>query len=94
MQAPEVIRMQEPDPYSAYCDVYSFGVVIYELISGLLPYSHMPLRDQVYLATCACLILVFCFPAMVNFCVPRYKLDYRLSFEVSILAIAFERPLL
>ena len=47
LQAPEVIRMSEPDPYTPYCDVYSFGVVIYELISGQLPYSNMHERDLV-----------------------------------------------
>lgn len=47
IQAPEVIRMSEPDPYTPYCDVYSFGVVIYELISGQLPYSNMHERDLV-----------------------------------------------
>lgn len=45
--APEVIRMQEPDPYTFYCDVYSFGVVIYELITGQLPYPHISQRDQI-----------------------------------------------
>ncbi len=48
-QAPEVIRMQEADPYTFYCDVYSFGVVIYELITGQLPYPHVQERDQVYI---------------------------------------------
>jgi serine/threonine protein kinase len=46
-QAPEVIRMAEPDPYTPYCDVYSFGVVIYELITGQLPYSHVEGRDTI-----------------------------------------------
>ena len=46
-QAPEVVRMEESDPYSFYCDVYSFGVVIYELITGQLPYPHVQERDQV-----------------------------------------------
>ena len=46
-QAPEVIRMEESDPYTPYCDVYSFGVVIYELITGQLPYSHIEGRDTV-----------------------------------------------
>eukprot|EP00731_Ephydatia_muelleri_P036036 Em0194g2a len=45
--APEVIRMQEPDPYTFYCDVYSFGIVIYELVSGQLPYSHISEIDQI-----------------------------------------------
>ena len=47
IQAPEVIQMKEPDPYTPYCDVYSFGVVIYELITGQLPYSHVEGRDTV-----------------------------------------------
>ena len=46
-QAPEVIRMSEPDPYTPYCDVYSFGVVVYELITSQLPYSHVEGRDTV-----------------------------------------------
>lgn len=45
--APEVVRMEESDPYSFYCDVYSFGVVIYELITGQLPYPHVQERDQI-----------------------------------------------
>ena len=47
MQAPEVIQMKEPDPYTPYCDVYSFGVVIYELITAQLPYRHVEGRDTV-----------------------------------------------
>lgn len=46
-QAPEVIRMEEPDPYTYFCDVYSFGVVMFELITGQLPYPHVQERDQV-----------------------------------------------
>ena len=39
--APEVIRMVPPSPYSTQSDVYSFGVVLFELTSGLLPYSSL-----------------------------------------------------
>ena len=53
-QAPEVIRMEEPDPYTFYCDVYSFGVVIFELITAQLPYPHVQERDQVLLTSLLC----------------------------------------
>ena len=56
-QAPEVIRMAEPDPYTPYCDVYSFGVVIYELITGQLPYSHVEGRDTVSYGHDVCMTL-------------------------------------
>ena len=46
-QAPEVIRMQEQNPYTFQSDVYAFGIVIYELITGQLPYSHINNKDQV-----------------------------------------------
>ena len=32
--APEVIRMQQDNPYSFQSDVYAFGIVLYELFSG------------------------------------------------------------
>lgn len=72
-QAPEVIRMQEPDPYTHYCDVYSFGVVIYELITGLLPYSRIPARDQV------CIKLLFS-----DTILSRNVNYFRLSVEINV----------
>ncbi|XP_052213209.1 serine/threonine-protein kinase A-Raf-like isoform X2 [Dreissena polymorpha] len=45
--APEVIRMQEQNPYTFQSDVYAFGIVLYELISGQLPYSHINNKDQI-----------------------------------------------
>ena len=46
-QAPEVIRMKDPNPYSFQSDVYAFGVVLFELVSGQLPYSNINNKDQV-----------------------------------------------
>lgn len=45
--APEVIRMQEQNPYSFQSDVYAFGVVMYELLAECLPYSHINNKDQI-----------------------------------------------
>lgn len=45
--APEVIRMQDENPYSFQSDVYAFGIVLFELFSGQLPYSHISNKDQV-----------------------------------------------
>ncbi|XP_066588348.1 raf homolog serine/threonine-protein kinase Raf isoform X3 [Prorops nasuta] len=45
--APEVIRMQEENPYSFQSDVYAFGVVLFELFAGQLPYSNINNKDQI-----------------------------------------------
>lgn len=45
--APEVIRMQEENPYSFQSDVYAFGIVSYELLTGQLPYTHLNNKDQI-----------------------------------------------
>lgn len=45
--APEVIRMQDSNPYTTLSDVYSFGIVMYEVLSSSLPYSSINNRDQI-----------------------------------------------
>ncbi|KPJ20286.1 Raf-like serine/threonine-protein kinase phl [Papilio machaon] len=45
--APEVIRMEEPAPYTFRSDVYAYGVVLYELMAGELPYAHLNNKDQI-----------------------------------------------
>lgn len=46
--------MDDDNPYSFQSDTYSYGVVLFELVSGLLPYSHINNKDQV-------LFLIVCF---------------------------------
>ncbi|XP_026323788.1 raf homolog serine/threonine-protein kinase Raf-like [Hyposmocoma kahamanoa] len=45
--APEVIRMEEPAPYTFRSDVYAYGIVLYELMAGELPYIHLNNKDQI-----------------------------------------------
>uniref|UniRef100_A0A2K6PVI1 RAF proto-oncogene serine/threonine-protein kinase n=1 Tax=Rhinopithecus roxellana TaxID=61622 RepID=A0A2K6PVI1_RHIRO len=45
--APEVIRMQDNNPFSFQSDVCSYGIVSYELMTGELPYSHTNNGDQI-----------------------------------------------
>ncbi|XP_059051376.1 raf homolog serine/threonine-protein kinase Raf [Achroia grisella] len=45
--APEVIRMDEPAPYTFRSDVYAYGIVLYELMAGELPYAHLNNKDQI-----------------------------------------------
>ncbi|CAL1606801.1 unnamed protein product [Knipowitschia caucasica] len=45
--APEVIRMEDNNPYSFQSDVYSYGIVLFELMTGELPYAEIANRDQI-----------------------------------------------
>lgn len=45
--APEVIRMNEKNPFTFQSDVYAYGIVLYELGSGQLPYNHISNRDMI-----------------------------------------------
>ncbi|XP_044261989.1 raf homolog serine/threonine-protein kinase Raf [Tribolium madens] len=45
--APEVIRMQEDNPYSFQSDVYAFGIVMFEMLAMQLPYSQINNKDQI-----------------------------------------------
>uniref|UniRef100_A0A3Q0R2R3 RAF proto-oncogene serine/threonine-protein kinase n=1 Tax=Amphilophus citrinellus TaxID=61819 RepID=A0A3Q0R2R3_AMPCI len=45
--APEVMRMEDNNPYSFQSDVYSYGIVLFELMTGELPYSQIGNRDQI-----------------------------------------------
>ncbi|XP_050305531.1 raf homolog serine/threonine-protein kinase Raf [Anthonomus grandis grandis] len=45
--APEVIRMQEDNPYSFQSDVYAYGIVMFEMLSGQLPYGKINNKDQI-----------------------------------------------
>ncbi|XP_006821654.2 serine/threonine-protein kinase B-raf-like [Saccoglossus kowalevskii] len=45
--APEVIRMQDRNPYTPQSDVYAFGICLYELATGQLPYSNINNKDQI-----------------------------------------------
>ncbi|XP_022113028.2 raf homolog serine/threonine-protein kinase Raf [Pieris rapae] len=45
--APEVIRMEEPAPYTFRSDVYSYGIVLFELMATELPYSNLNNKDQI-----------------------------------------------
>ena len=69
VQAPEVIRMDESDPYTFKSDVYSFGVVVYELICRELPYPNVRDRDQVSVVCALQNTCVFIVHTQIRLCV-------------------------
>ncbi|XP_059143174.1 serine/threonine-protein kinase A-Raf-like [Physella acuta] len=44
--APEIIRMNVPNPYTFQSDVFAFGIVVFELVTGTLPYAKINNREQ------------------------------------------------
>ena len=45
--APEIIRMDQRNPYTFQSDVYAYGVVLYELTSNELPYKEIQHKEQI-----------------------------------------------